>query len=326
MKYSTVAWLAAIASASPYNLLETRNKIASRQASEACSIGYCTQNGGTTGGLAGETITVTDVDSLTEAAGQEGPLTIIVSGAISGSAKVHVSANKTIYGEEGSSLTGVGLYIRRTSNVIVRNMKIAKVPAENGDAIGIDASSNVWVDHCDLSGDLNSGKDDYDGLVDISHGSEWITVSNTYFHDHWKASLIGHSDSNAEEDVGALHVTYAGNHFYNTYSRAPLVRFGTVHIVNTFWDSLIASGVNCRMGAQVLIQSSAFRNSCEKAVFFADSEETGYAVLDDVDLGGSENSAPEGTLAASSLPYAPIETLGSAAVASMVPSAAGQKL
>ncbi|KAI1452902.1 polysaccharide lyase family 1 protein [Annulohypoxylon moriforme] len=326
MKYFIALWLTAFATASPHNSLSTRNEIARRQATDACTVGYCTENGGTIGGVSGDTITVTDANSLAEAAGREGPLTIIVAGTISGSAKVHVSSNKTIYGEKGSSVTGVGFYIRRASNVIVRNMKIAKVAAQNGDAIGIDGSSNVWVDHCDLSGDLNSGKDDYDGLVDISHGSQWITVSNTYFHDHWKASLIGHSDSNAKEDQGALHVTYAGNHFYKTYSRAPLIRFGTVHIVNNFWDSLVASGVNCRMGAQVLIQSSAFRNSSARAVFFADSKETGYAVLDDVDLGGSENSAPVGTLTVNSLPYAPIQTIGSAAVASMIPTTAGQKL
>ncbi|OTB04609.1 polysaccharide lyase family 1 protein [Hypoxylon sp. CI-4A] len=326
MKFTAVALLAAFATASPHDILNKRNEIARRQAEEACSVGYCTQNGGTTGGAGGETVTVTDVDSLVSAAAQEEPLTIIVSGAITGAAKVRVAGNKTIYGEAGSSLTGVGLYIRRTSNVIVRNLKIAKVLAENGDAIGIDASSNVWVDHCDLSGDLGAGKDDYDGLVDISHGAEWVTVSNTYLHDHWKASLIGHSDGNADEDEGALHVTYAGNRFFNTYSRAPLVRFATVHIVNTLWDSLVGTGVNTRMGAQVLIQSSAFRNSPENAVFFADSKETGYAVLDDVDLGGSVNSAPEGTLTVGSLPYPAIEVLGSAAVADSVAATAGQKL
>ncbi|KAI1475066.1 polysaccharide lyase family 1 protein [Daldinia sp. EC12] len=326
MKYSVVALFAAFAAASPLDEAGARNTIARRQAAEACSIGYCTQNGGTTGGAGGQTVTVKDVDSLTKAAKQEGPLTIIVSGTISGSAKVHVSADKTIYGESGSSLNGVGLYIRRAKNVIVRNLKISKVLAKNGDAIGIDASSNVWVDHCDLSGDLSAGKDDLDGLLDISHGSEWVTVSNTYLHDHWKASLIGHSDNNAKEDQGSLHVTYANNHFYNTYSRAPLVRFGTVHIVNTFWDSLIGSGVNTRMGAQVLIQSSAFKNSAKNAVFFADSKETGYAVLDDVDLGGSQNTAPAGTLTAGSLPYPAIKVLGSAAVANTIPGTAGQKL
>lgn len=79
------------------------------------------------------------------------------------------------------------------------------------------------------------------------------------------------------------------------------------------------------MDAQVLIQSSAFNNCPAEAVFFADSDYTGYAVVDDVDLGGSENSVPEGTLTPSSLPYN-IDTLGSAAIASTIPGTDGQKL
>ncbi len=104
------------------------------------------------------------------------------------------------------------------------------------------------------------------------------------------------------------------------------MRFGTVHIVNNYYDSLIASGVNAREGAQLLVQSTAFSNSADRAIFFADSDTTGYVVVDDVDLGGSSNSAPQGTLTPGSLPYSAIKTLGSAGVKSSVPSAAGQKL
>ncbi|KAL2814109.1 putative pectate lyase B [Aspergillus granulosus] len=325
MRFTAALMLAAIAIASPTDL-KARHELVRRQASESCPIGYCTENGGTTGGADGDTVTVSDLDSLTEAAESEVPLTIIVSGSISGSARIRVASDKTIYGESGSSITGVGFYVRQVSNVILRNLKIGQVDADNGDAIGIDESTNVWVDHCDLSGDLSAGKDDLDGLLDITHGAEWITVSNTYFHDHWKGSLIGHSDSNEDEDLGALHITYANNHWYNINSRAPSVRFGTVHIINNYWDTLLTSGVNCRMDAQVLIQSSAFENSAERAIFFADSDYTGYAVVDDVDLGGSENSVPEGTLTESSLPYAAIEALGSGSVAGTVPGQAGQKL
>ncbi|KAL4996639.1 pectin lyase fold/virulence factor [Aspergillus recurvatus] len=327
MRFASFFLLAvvAVATATPVDL-NARHELARRQASESCPIGYCTQNGGTTGGAAGDTVTVTNLADLTEAAESDGPLTIIVSGSISGSAKIRVASDKTIFGESGSSITGIGFYIRRVSNVIMRNLKISKVDADNGDAIGIDASSNVWVDHCDLSGDLSGGKDDLDGLVDISHGAEWITVSNTYFHDHWKGSLVGHSDNNEDEDLGALHVTYANNHWYNVFSRTPLIRFATVHIINNYWDSLIDTGVNCRMDAQVLIQSSAFHNCPDRAIFFADSDYTGYAVVDDVDLGGSSNSVPEGTLTPGSLPYAAITALGSAQVGSVIPGTAGQKL
>lgn len=74
------------------------------------------------------------------------------------------------------------------SNVIIRNLKISKVLADSGDAITIQASSNVWLDHLDLSSDLDNGKDYYDGLADITHGSDYITVSNTYFHVSYLAS------------------------------------------------------------------------------------------------------------------------------------------
>ncbi|KAH6900807.1 pectin lyase fold/virulence factor [Thelonectria olida] len=314
-------FLATLAVSSPVE----RDALLKRQASEACSVGYCTQNGGTTGGAAGKTITVTSIDALIEAATQDGPLTIIVSGQLTGDTRVRPTSDKTIIGASGSSITGVGFYVRRQSNVILRNLKIAKVDASNGDAIGIDESTNVWVDHCDLSGDLSLGKDDLDGLLDISHGADWITVSNTYFHDHWKASLIGHSDNNAKQDTGKLHVTYANNYWKNVNSRQPLIRFATVHLINNYWDGIILSGVNTRMGAQVLVQSSVFANSAERAIFFADSKVTGYAVVEDVNLGGSVNSAPLGTLTSASLPYK-ITALGSGKVAGIIPGTAGQKL
>lgn len=104
------------------------------------------------------------------------------------------------------------------------------------------------------------------------------------------------------------------------------MRFGTVHIVNNYYDSLIGTGINARMDAQILVQSTAFSNSPDEAIFFADSDYTGYVVVDDVDLGGSSNSVPEGTLTPSSLPYDAIETLGSTSVGSTVPGEAGQTL
>jgi len=33
---------------------------------------------------------------------------------------------------------------------------------------------------------VDHGYDYYDGLLDITHGSDYVTVSYNYFHDHWK--------------------------------------------------------------------------------------------------------------------------------------------
>lgn len=46
----------------------------------------------------------------------------------------------------------------------------------------------------------------------------------------WKGVLIGHSDNNAAEDTGKLHITLTGNYWKNVNSRTPSFRFGTGHI------------------------------------------------------------------------------------------------
>ncbi|TGJ85009.1 hypothetical protein E0Z10_g3752 [Xylaria hypoxylon] len=289
---------------------------------DAADIGYAKQNGGTKGGAGGTTTTVSSLAAFTAAAAADGAAVIVLKGAISGSAKVSVTSNKSIIGASGSSLTGIGLVINKQSNVIVRNVKISKVLAANGDAITIQASKNVWVDHVDVSSDQDHDKDYYDGLIDVTHGSDWVTISNTYFHDHWKASLVGHSDSNSAEDKGHLTVTYANNYWKNINSRGPSFRFGTGHIFNSYFYN-VNTAINTRLGAQLLVESTVFESSGEKAVYFADSDTTGYAVVRDVALGGSVNSAPTGTLA--SVPYS-YSLLGSGSTKSSVTANAGQKL
>ncbi|GKU08584.1 unnamed protein product [Fusarium langsethiae] len=105
MKLTSVfaAVFATLAVGSP---LETRDAHIKRQASEACSVGYCTQNGGTTGGAKGQTVTVTTLAALQEAAARSGPLTIIVSGKFTGSDRVRPSSDKTIIGAAGSCKQG----------------------------------------------------------------------------------------------------------------------------------------------------------------------------------------------------------------------------
>ncbi|KAI0016791.1 pectate lyase [Xylariomycetidae sp. FL0641] len=290
---------------------------------DACDVGYCTENGGTTGGAGGATTTVSTLAQFTEAAESDDPMVIVVEGAIEGATKVRLGSDKTIVGAKGSSLKGCGLQISKVSNIIIRNMKIFEVEADYGDAINIQESQNVWIDHNELSSNLDHDKDFYDGLCDVTHASDYVTISNNYFHDHWKASLVGHSDNNGDEDKGHLTVTYDGNWWQNINSRAPSFRFGTGHIMNSYFENLIDSGINARLGAQLLIESSVFEDCNDKAIFFDDSDETGYAVVRDVDLGGSTNSAPEGTL--TEMPYE-YTLLGSENVKSSVTSNAGQTL
>jgi pectate lyase len=79
-----------------------------------------------------------------------------------------------------------------------------------------------------LSSDRDHDKDFYDGevssltqsrrthilsgLLDVTHGCTGVTITNSFLHDHWKASLVGHSDSNGAEDV-AITITFANNYW-----------------------------------------------------------------------------------------------------------------
>lgn len=84
----------------------------------------------------------------------------------------------------------------------------------------------------------------------------------------------------------------------------------------------MSTGINTRMGAELLVESCAF-SGVEKAIESADSDTVGYATVNDVDLGDGTNTADAGSL--SSVPYE-YSLLGSASVKSSVTSTAGQTL
>lgn len=84
----------------------------------------------------------------------------------------------------------------------------------------------------------------------------------------------------------------------------------------------MSTGINTRMGAELLIESCAFSGVTE-AIESADSDSVGYATVNDVDLGDGTNTADAGSL--TSVPY-DYTLLGSGSVASSVTSTAGQTL
>jgi pectate lyase len=291
-----------------------------RASVEDSAFGYASLNGGTTGGAGGTTTTVSSYAEFTAAVQGDEPKIVIVSGPIEETAdQVDVGSNTSILGADSSAvLTGFGLRLKEVENVIIRNLGIAKVLADNGDAIGSEYSNNIWIDHVDVSSDRDHDKDYYDGLIDFKRGSDYITVSNSFIHDHWKASLVGHSNSNEDEDSGKLHVTYANNYWYNLNSRAPSIRFGTGHIYNNYYET-VSDGINTRIGAQVLVEGNVFVDS-KKALYSTDE---GYAVERNNDFGDAKNEALEGTLTSVEYEY---DLLDTSEVKNAVVGTAGQTL
>ncbi|KAF8650623.1 hypothetical protein AX16_005158 [Volvariella volvacea WC 439] len=284
---------------------------------DVANIGYATLNGGTTGGSGGSVTTVSTLSALTSAVSGTAKKIVVISGTITGNTVIRVGSNTSVIGLRGSSLVGVGLRVYRENNVIIRNVKISKVLADAGDAIGVQEANQVWIDHVDLSSDMDHDKDYYDGLLDITHGCTGVTVSYSKLYNHWKSSLVGHSDSNSSEDT-KITVTYAFNYWSNLNSRTPSFRFGHGHIYNNFFEN-VNDGINTRVGAQLLVENNVFVNT--KAPLYSTS--SGYAVARGNDFGGGVNEAPVGTFTSAPYGYGLTAT---SSVRSTVTSQAGQTL
>ncbi|CEL61316.1 putative pectate lyase A OS=Neosartorya fumigata (strain ATCC MYA-4609 / Af293 / CBS 101355 / FGSC A1100) GN=plyA PE=3 SV=1 [Rhizoctonia solani AG-1 IB] len=270
--------------------------------SESASLGYATLSGGTTGGGSATPVTVTTLDELKNAVTGNAAKVVVISGSITGNEVVKVGSNTSVLGKSGAStslvtvslghvientaaLNGVGLRVIDVSNVIIRNLKINKVLAKAGDAIGVQAANRVWIDSLELWSDKDHNKDYYDGLLDITHGCYAVSVTNSYLHDHWKASLVGHSDNNEKEDLG-IQVTYAYNKWQNLNSRTPSFRFGHGHIFNNYFLSN-QDGINTRVGAELLVQNNVWEG-CKNSVYSTDN---GYANVSGNDYGGKDATA-----------------------------------
>jgi pectate lyase len=171
----------------------------------------------------------------------------------------------TIIGANGSS-ANFGIPISRSSNVVIRNMKIGALGGASNDAdmIRIDSSSNVLIDHNELFAVNNEcagspeGDLTFDGALDIRRDSHNITVSYNYIHDSRKVGLDG---SSASDIGGGREITFHHNYYYNVNGRLPLQRGGWVHVYNNLYDKVTGSGINVRTGGYALIENNWFQNA-----------------------------------------------------------------
>jgi pectate lyase len=290
-------------------------------AADASPVGF---GAGTTGGGNATAVTVSTLDAFKSAVTGSSSKVVKVNGLISLSGQVDIGSNTTVLGVgSASGFTGGGLRLKKVTNVVVRNLNISK-PVAPADGITVQASTKVWIDHNAFSSDLDHGKDYYDGLVDINHASDYVTVSWNTFKNHYKGSLVGHSDNNASEDTGHLRVTYHHNWFDQVNSRIPSLRFGTGH----FYDNYVVgaeTAVHSRMGAQMFVQNNVFRNTEVAVTTSRDSDVDGYANLSGNDLGGAATEISQvGTF--TSPPYSYTAEPASTVVASVTAGAGTGKL
>ena len=206
--------------------------------------------------------------------------------------KLKVGSDTTIVGLGGRAvLKGVNLHVDKADNVIVRNLTFVDAAdcfprwdptdGEFGewnslyDNVSVTGSTHVWVDHNTFTDGDNpdSAQPRYfgrayqvhDGQLDLTAGSDLITVSWNEFTDHDKTMLIG-STNNPAADRGKLRVTVHHNLFRDSLQRLPRVRFGQVHVYNNHYR--LSGALVYALGVGVESQIFAERNvfSVDRAV------------------------------------------------------------
>lgn len=225
--------------------------------------GWATVNN-TTGGLGYDTVTVDNVSDLKSFAEDGNKVIFVKPGTYLG--PINVGSNVTIYGYQGAIIkqpsTGSAMKLSESKNVIIRNLEFQGVGAldeDDEDCLQINKNStNVWIDHVYIY-------DGHDGNLDITNGSNYITISWTKFaytnisSNHQFSNLIGNSDSKTS-DEGKLKVT-----FHHTWwsdgvkERMPRVRYGQVHLYNNLFDSKNSSTcIRAGIKADLRVENNVF--------------------------------------------------------------------
>jgi pectate lyase len=236
-------------------------------------IGWATQAPGTTGGGNAMPVVVTTAAAFTSAIGGSTAQVIHVAGVLSGS--FAIGSNKTIIGVCGAELRG-DVHLNGSANVIMRNLKVVGRNCTDSpgdcsggeDAVSINGGAHhLWFDHLDVS-------DGSDGNLDITQGSDFVTVSWTKFSyssmrtdpmvgtsGHRFSNLIGASDTDPS-DVGHLNVTWHHNWWAeNVNQRMPRSRRGQIHMLNNLFTSTGNSYcTNAGQDARLLVENSLYLN------------------------------------------------------------------
>lgn len=148
-------------------------------------------------------------------------------------------------------------------NIVLRNLTLqgpGAVDVSGDDLLTLShGSRHVWVDHCEFV-------DGMDGNFDINGHADFVTVSWCLFRYteraivHANTNLVGSSDRPEPNGRDNLNVTYAFCHWgAGCNQRMPMVRFGTIHVLNCLYTCVGNSGaVNPRRDSEVLVEGCFF--------------------------------------------------------------------
>ncbi|KAK6211744.1 pectin lyase [Colletotrichum tabaci] len=172
---------------------------------------------------------------------------------------IKVASNKSIVGSGSKGvIVGKGLRIAGAKNVIIQNIKIENINPKyvwGGDAITLDTTDNVWIDH------VTTSKIGRQHLVLGTSASGKVTVSNCDFdgesefsatcdgYHYWTAYFAGSNDQ----------ITFKNNYVHHFSGRSPKVNGNSfVHAINNYWAETSGHAFEVDEGGYVLAEGNVF--------------------------------------------------------------------
>lgn len=208
-----------------------------------------------------------DQDDWCENYEPDAPTTSSITYDTAGVLGITVASDKSLIGE-GSAGIIIGRGLRIVSgaqNIIIQNIEITNINPHyvwGGDAITIDDSDNIWIDHVTTS---------LIGRQHIVLGTESsgrVTISNCFIngvttysatcdeHTYWAMYFTGSNDL----------ITLKDNYIYYTSGRSPKVGGNTLlHAVNNYWYDNSGHAFEVGSGAYILAEGNVFQNVVEPA-------------------------------------------------------------
>lgn len=224
--------------------------------------GFASTGGGTTGGAAGSTVTVTTYADLVKYATAAAPYVIKVAAAVTVSPYGHeipVTSDKTIVGVgtkgeivHGGFFLGTGVH-----NVIIRNLTIRDAQMTDDDpddkvydydGIQMDTADHIWIDH-------NRIERMNDGLIDSRKDTSYLTISWNVIGSENKALGIGWTDK------VTARMTIHHNWIHDTNQRNPSIdNVALAHLYNNYLQNVSSYGNLSRGASKVVVENSYFEN------------------------------------------------------------------
>ncbi|MBW6432243.1 RICIN domain-containing protein [Actinoplanes hulinensis] len=224
--------------------------------------GFASTGGGTTGGAAGTTVTVTTLADLTRYVTAAEPYVIKVAGAITITPKgteLKVRSNKTIVGAGATGeIVGGGFFLGAgVRNVIIRNLTIRDTRMTEDDpddktydydGIQMDTADHIWIDHNKITR-MN------DGMIDSRKDTTYLTVSWNILDTGNKAFGIGWTENVTSR------MTIHHNWIKNTVQRNPSTdNVAFAHLYNNYMQNITSYGNLSRGATKMVLENSYFDN------------------------------------------------------------------